>query len=126
MMATKGAQCSFSGVTGKPTFILCMSMTRSQAPFVRASWRLLGAPVLFKNRGVDTGLTENTRLTEIRQSGPFSNFNSTLHNLRVLKYKFEIVTIVQVDHILNLKKKLALYMQYKLSSILFKKTVLFS
>ena len=55
-------------------------------------------------RGVDTGLTEDTRLTEIRQSGPFSNFNSTLHNLRVLKYKFEIVTIVQVDHILNFKK----------------------
>ena len=69
---------------------------------------------------MDTGLTENTRLTEIRQSRLFSNFNSTLHNLRVLKYKFEIVRIVQVDHILNLKKKLALYMQYKLSSILFK------
>ena len=71
---------------------------------------------------MDTGLTEDTRLTEIRQSGLFSNFNSTLHNLRVLKYKFEIVTIVQVDHILNFKK-IALYMQYKLSSILFKKTL---
>ena len=72
---------------------------------------------------MDTGLTENTRLTEIRQSGLFSNFNSTLHNLRVLKYKFEIVTIAELDHILNFKKKIALYMQYKLSSILFKKTL---
>ena len=68
--------------------------------------------ILFKNvlliiyiiRGVDTGLMEDTRLTEIRQSGPFSNFNSTLHNLWVLKYKFEIVTIVALGHILNLKK----------------------
>ena len=74
---------------------------------------------------MDTGLTEKTKLTEIRQFGPFSDFNSTLRNLRVLKYKFEIVTIVELDHILNLKKRLALYMQYKLSSILFKKTVSF-
>ena len=57
------------------------------------------------NRRVDTGLTEKTKLTEIRQFGPFSDFNSTLRNLRVLKYKFEIVTIVELDHILNLKKK---------------------
>ena len=74
-------------------------------------------------RRVDTGLTEKTKLTEIRQFGPFSDFNSTLRNLRVLKYKFEIVTIVELYHILNLKKRLALYMQYKLSSILFKKTL---
>ena len=61
-------------------------------------------------------------MTEIRQSRLFSNFNSTLHNLWVLKYKFEIVTIVQVDHILNFKE-IALYLQYKLSFILFKKTL---
>ena len=34
-----------------------------------------------------------------------------------------IVTIVALGHILNLKKKLTLYMQYKLSSIIFKKKV---
>ena len=56
---------------------------------------------VYQIRAVDTGLTEGTRLTEIRQSGPFSNFNSPLHNLWVLKYKFEIVTIVELDHILN-------------------------
>ena len=50
--------------------------------------------IIHFSRRVDTGLTENTRLTEIRQSRLFSNFNSTLHNLRVLKYNFEIVTIV--------------------------------
>ena len=73
-------------------------------------------------RGVDTELTERTRLTEIRKSGPFSNFNSILRNLWVLKYKFETVTIVELDHILNFKK-IALYMQCKLSFILFKKTL---
>ena len=74
------------------------------------------------NRAVDTRLTEDTRLMEIHQTGLFSNFNSTLHYLRVLKYKFEIVTIVQEDHILNFKKISPLHAQYKLSSILLKKT----
>ena len=41
----------------------------------------------------------------------------------MLKYKFWIVTIVAAGHILNLKKKLTLYVQYNLSSILFKKSV---
>ena len=71
---------------------------------------------------MDTGLTDYTRMTDIRHSRVISDFNSNLLNLRVLKYKFWIVTIVPVGHILNLKKKLALYVQYNLSSILFKKT----
>ena len=62
-------------------------------------------------------------MTDIRHICVFSDFNSTLLNLRVLKYKFWIVTIVPVGHILNLKKKLTLYVQYNLSSILFKKSV---
>ena len=61
-------------------------------------------------------------MTDIRHICVFSDFNSTLLNLRVLKYKFLIVTIVPVGHILNLEK-LTLYVQYNLSSILFKKSV---
>ena len=41
----------------------------------------------------------------------------------MLKYKFWIVTIKAAGHILNLKKELTLYVQYNLSSILFKKSV---
>ena len=66
-------------------------------------------------------MTDCTNMTDIRHICVFSDFNSTLLNLRVLKYKFLIVTIVPVGHILNLKK-ITLYVQYNLSSILFKKT----
>ena len=45
-----------------------------------------------------------TNMTDIRHICVFSDFNFTLLNLRVLKYKFLIVTIVPVAHILNLKK----------------------
>ena len=53
-------------------------------------------------RAVDTNMTDYTNMTDIRHICVFSDFNSTLLNLRVLKYKFWIVTIVPVGNILNL------------------------
>ena len=55
-------------------------------------------------REVDTNMTDTTNMTDIRHIRRISHFNSTLLNLRVLKYKFVIVTIVALGHILNLKK----------------------
>ena len=50
-------------------------------------------------------MTDYTNMTGIRHIRVISDFNSTLLNLRVLKYKFWIqileVTIVPVGHILN-------------------------